>query len=783
MVGVECSAGRGTVVLQAHLCPVPKTKDKFTEDTIRDPHISELIYLNDQLSSLIRQHQRIIQAYYLEYLNGADLLSLKEQVNALPSNAPAAPLLKAIIAELSSISVDAFMNGQEYNFEALRLNWFRVECQLSQTSSTVTVSSVKELVHRGRLIVLHSKNVDMIEELIDQYASLKTLWYYRDHLLQAFEKSILEGPSNPLHVMSFLHLFGEFPENATPFLPQEKQEIGPYCVKLAEDLLNKVIHRIASVLFELGKYNLNFHNQLNHANAAHPLLQRIKDYKFDKNYVPPTTPGAESQYKNRKELDSLRLYERNVYQLCYALDSCPEVVVYDHHFTPREYLRDKLLEVMRRFVKKTVICDAQNHLIQRPSVLETRFQLFFSTMRTLENFVDVDVGEAIRHFLLTQVYNPALSEMNKIEWSVEGDLTWQTDTMMRFISKWYGEFVSKRLAVPGICYSMNRKAFISKAAMQFRAEEYCDLVELQALVRIIGPYGVKCIDREVMKHITSNIAGLREILTVNRKLLGEISMNYYKDVSAQIKALRDADTFIGRSISIGNALQFRQLLHEAQRQVAERDIPYITTSISFAFTQYPRNTFLKPEFLEMDALALSVGLDAGTADQALKAVLSKLLGEQDKDLWQLLPFMYAAGFVSSKPWGEAIYRSAVEAYANNAHTLSLCINALLVSIKATTSVAENEREIVDLLKKFIESSACILLRHAQLPQKALEKLGIQSLPSVVIFMDKFLQESPLLTQDMLEGCMPYALLRSLYRQIYESKAGKKSKGEGQEDAL
>jgi len=549
-------------------------------------------------------------------------------------------------------------------------------------------------------------------------------------------------------------------------------------------MLNKITHRVASVLFELGKYNLNFHNQLNHVNAAHPLLQRMKDYKFDKNYVPPTTPGAESQFKNRKELDNLRLYERNVHQLCYAMECAPEIVVYDHQFIPREFLREKLLEVMRRFVKKSVIADAQNHLIQRPSVLETRFQLFFSTVRLLENYVDVDVGEALREFLLTHIYNKALSDVNKIEWTVEGEISWSTDTMIRFVSKWYGEFVSKRLAIPGICYSPNRRAFISRAAMQFRAEEYSDLCELQALVRLVGPYGVKCIDREVMKYIATNIPALRELLTLNRKTLVEISMNYFKDVAPQLKALRDVDVFVGRSIAIGNALQFRQLLHDAQRLVAEQDIPYICNSVSIAFNQYPRNTFMKPEFLEMDALAHSIGLETGTADQSLKAVLSKLIGEQDKELWSLLPYIYAAAFVSSKTWGEAIYRSAVEAYANNAHTLSLCINALLISIKATTSATETEREIIDLLKKFVEASSCILLRHAQMPQRALEKNGIQSLPSVIIFMDKFVQESPLLTHDALEGCLPYSMLRSLYRQLYESKAGKKTKGgETQEDAL
>src|SRR4051812_45319509 len=96
----------------------------------------------------------------------------------------------------------------------------------------------------------------------------------------------------------------------------------------------------------------------------------------------------------------------------------------------------------------------------------------------------------------------------------------------------------------------------------------------------------------------------------------------------------DVDEFVNRSIYIGNALQFRALLHEAQRQLLEKDVPYVYRVVSLIFdqvkkqqlkvfdgvranttTQYPRNTFMKPEFLEMDSLALAIGMEPGTADQ------------------------------------------------------------------------------------------------------------------------------------------------------------------------
>ncbi len=142
--------------------------------------------------------------------------------------------------------------GTEYNFDSLRLNWARVEATLSVASSTINPSAVKELVHRGRIICLHTRNVDEIEEQIDLHASLKALWYYRESLVQVFDKSIIDGPANPLNCMAFFHLLSEFPENATGWYPKEREIIGSISVKLAEDMLNKITHRVASIVFEIG---------------------------------------------------------------------------------------------------------------------------------------------------------------------------------------------------------------------------------------------------------------------------------------------------------------------------------------------------------------------------------------------------------------------------------------------------------------------------------------------------------------------------------------------------
>lgn len=63
--------------------------------------------------------------------------------------------------------------------------------------------------------------MDDIDNLLDQYASLKGVWYWNQPLLEAFSASIKDGPNQPLHAMTFFRLLAEFPSNATMYNPEE----------------------------------------------------------------------------------------------------------------------------------------------------------------------------------------------------------------------------------------------------------------------------------------------------------------------------------------------------------------------------------------------------------------------------------------------------------------------------------------------------------------------------------------------------------------------------------
>jgi len=309
--------------------------------------------------------------------------------------------------------------------------------------------------------------------------------------------------------------------------------------------------------------------------------------------------------------------------------------------------------------------------------------------------------------------------------------------------------------------------------MVFRAENYADVVELKALFRIFGPYGFKLIERDILKFILTCVNSLKDSLSHNKAALEEFSRNYTNDTVASeaIRKLKDLDTFLVKSIHIGNALHFRQLMKEAALEVIESSTPFIASSIGSAFHSYKRNTFCTPAYMAVDCMAQDCALPNETSDQSLKAFLKKATGGSDSVLWDLLPFMYAAGFTSNI-WREAIYKSNLEAHSNGVHTLAKVINEFLIDFKSITSGTLDEQEIVNLQKTFLDVSSVLLLRMAN-PVHKNEKTAPIDFSSIIVFLDIFVENSPLLERDALEKNCPYAILRNHWKSIYSTNIVKK----------
>ncbi len=475
------------------------------------------------------------------------------------------------------------------------------------------------------------------------------------------------------------------------------------------------------------------------------------------------------RYARRKDLESLRQTEAWTFQLCSALNEDVSIVMYDTILTPREFVRERLMATLKEFLCKNVAAADGN--IERPSVIERRVNNFSSVFILVENYLDINISAILRDAFVSQVCHNNLGELGSVGGVVPSPADWE-ESMIKPLVSWYVQFVSSHLmgADKGaVVYSSNRKSFVSRTGNVFRAEDFVSMLELRSLCRLIGPYGVKLLDQEVLKIVAAATRKLKEVLNENRAACLELQKLFVeKDAEClnAFKSFRNLDSVVSIETSIGLALHFRELVHEALGSVMQEQVPFLRDAVQCTFLQYARNTFMVEDYMACDILAFECGIPVGTADQTLKLALKDVVGSSSDDvqLWSLLPTLTAATMLS-KSWAESDYRTGVEGYRTNLHCVAKSLTELVVVFKSLTSQTRNELEIQLLLEVFLEHSTVLLLRASQTDPRNLQKLTgnppVTNWSDTLIFLDLFLEQAPYIERETLERIMPYALLRSM----------------------
>lgn len=776
------------------------SKTKVTSPQhFEDNLIGEIIYFATMLINYVRSHREQIQSYYLEYLQNADATRLGELSADANFQRQSSPEIISAIQNLTA-SLKRLQPGQDLN--PVRDFWYQIEPQLSNPAKAIPVTVIGSTVEKVRMIFWHMRFVDSLDEVLSEVGSLRELWYFREELHSVYLKSIEDGPEQPTQAMSYLLVLSQSIENATMFDPSEKDRIGAEACRLAAEYLEKISDRIILIVEQTSKSAFEFDALLAPERGYYSILDKSPELRVnDKNWRSPAEPGSESTHANRNNLENLRRYQKNIMQLCSALNEFGSIVIYNVAFTPREFLGDRIRKFLKSVIKRSLILPQTSQpfkdevTIQTPAFVSRVWFSYANSVAELANYVDLDIVSIIKEVMLHEAWSPSVGVAGgKLEWINEKNFEYLSNSFIGHFAMWYSDFFKYRTAaLTGqggqslhIVYSPTRRGFWSRKGQSspFRAEMYMDLEELRAICNLSGAYGVKLIDREVLRFITANVNAMRDTVKACSKDLEELSSNYLSEGKTGIilKAFKaaDMDAFMSRAIVVGCALQFRRLLHEAQGLSAKDAIPYIYNAISHGFNQYAVNTFANPDFVGMDSLAADVGLKVGNADQALKTALHAT-ATADAKIFDLFVPMFAACVVTSTFWREATFNSAIGGHENNLHCCVRTIIDLLVSFKSVTSESNDEEELTDLLRHFVEISSVLLLRSLTSTGKD-NKYAPRDIASVMVFFDMFIEDNPLLMRDDLEYIVPYALLRSMWRQNY-SKVMKGKPGEDVEETF
>jgi len=444
------------------------------------------------------------------------------------------------------------------------------------------------------------------------------------------------------------------------------------------------------------------------------------------------------------------------------------VTVFDTCFSPKEYLVDAIKNNLKTFISQIISFKVKDEsILLRPSLLLSKVNAYCSVLKSVENYIDIDVCALINSVLLDEISTESSGENNE-------------PTCIAVIAQFYSNLISKKMEYEKqhyikpdntlFIYDSNEKAFINRGDQSIRIDLYCSLTELKNLCLLVGPYGINKIDREMLKWIKKNVSELHGILKIFKEDFLTFKQGNLLDenfVSNSLNTFRkrivDFDLFLTKSISIGNTLHFRKLLFEALQEVTSENIPLIYTGIRTAYEQYPPNLFMHEKLVEMDSLALNCGITLSIDDPELHKVLVEC-ASVDSEIWDLLPIMYAVSMGVSNYWRDAIYNPVIRGYENNVHVLITTINTLIIGFKAMAlgPTARDTTSITQSLNTFVTITAMLLLKMLL---KQIDKPP-KDLPSVVIFLDMFIEECPLIDRNIIDSIIPSSIFQAMWREVY-----------------
>uniref|UniRef100_A0ABI7Z477 Nck-associated protein 1 n=1 Tax=Felis catus TaxID=9685 RepID=A0ABI7Z477_FELCA len=558
---------------------------KKSADDFIDKHIAELIFYMEELRAHVRKYGPVMQRYYVQYLSGFDAVVLNELVQNL-SVCPEdeSIIMSSFVNTMTSLSVKQVEDGEVFDFRGMRLDWFRLQAYTSVSKASLSLADHRELGKMMNTIIFHTKMVDSLVEMLVETSDLSIFCFYS----RAFEKMFqqcLELPSQSRYSIAFPLLCTHFMSCTHELCPEERHHIGDRSLSLCNMFLDEMAKQARNLITDICTEQCTLSDQLLPKHCAKTISQAVnkksKKQTGKKGEPEREKPGVESMRKNRLVVTNLDKLHTALSELCFSINYVPNMVVWEHTFTPREYLTSHL-EI--RFTKSIVGMTMYNQATQeiaKPSELLT------SQTQHLDSH-----GEPT----ITSLYT-----------------NWYLETLLRQVSNGH------------IAYFPAMKAFVNlptENELTFNAEEYSDISEMRSLSELLGPYGMKFLSESLMWHISSQVAELKKLVVENVDVLTQMRTSFDKpdQMAALFKRLSSVDSVLKRMTIIGVILSFRSLAQEALRDVLSYHIPFLVSSIEDFKDHIPRETDMKVA-MNVYELSSAAGLPC-EIDPALVVALS-----------------------------------------------------------------------------------------------------------------------------------------------------------------
>ncbi|KAG8240034.1 hypothetical protein J437_LFUL018066 [Ladona fulva] len=534
-----------------------------------------------------------MQRYYIQYLSGYDAVSLNHIIPALEGmSEDERVILTSICNYIANLSVKQVEDNEIFDLVAIRIDWFRLQAYTSVSKSNLVLADNRELAVTMDTIKFHTKMVDYLDEMLVETSDLSIFCFYSKIFEDQFHMC-LEFPAQNRYIVAFPLICGHFQSCTHELCPEERHHIRERSLSVVNMFLDEMAKEAKNIITTICDEQCLMSDKLLPKHCAVLISQAVNRKKKDKNKKSSpeiARPGVESYRKTREDLTTMDKLHMALTELCFAINYCSTINVWEYTFAPREYLHQHLENRFARSLVGMVMYNPDTSEIAKPSELLASVRAYMNVLQTVENYVHIDI---------TRVFNNALLQQTQ-QMDSHGEKTIAT-----LYNQWYSEVLLRRVTAGNICFSNNQRAFVSltaEGAMPFNAEEYSDINELRALAELIGPYGMKLLNETLMWHIASQVQELKKLVAGNKDVLVALRTNFDKPeiMKEQFKKLTSVDNVLQRMTIVGVILCFRHLAQDALVDVLEERIPFLLSSILDFRHQIPNMDPMVSQCLEIN---------------------------------------------------------------------------------------------------------------------------------------------------------------------------------------
>ncbi|KAH1176251.1 hypothetical protein KIL84_020985, partial [Mauremys mutica] len=450
------------------------TKTKTPED-YANSHIAELLFLMEQLRTLVHRHGPVIQRYHVQYLARFDALLLSDIIqNLTVCPEEESIIMSSFVSTLSSLTLKQVDKKEKFDFSGLRLDWFRLQAYTSVAKAPMQLRESPDVGRVMNLIMFHSRMLDSLEELVVETSDLSAFCFY----VRPFEKLFaltMEEPAMLRFTIAFPLVCSHFAHCAHPMCPEEYPHLKSCSLGLCNNFLKEIAKQAANCIMDACAEQRKLSEQLLPKHCA-STISKAWNKKAQKQ--PPKKgeperdePGAESQRTGSGDragvsAPSMDKLHQMLSELSLSINHVPSFTVFEHMVTPAEYLSSHLETRLNRSFVWMASYNQATQEIARPSEVLAGLRSYLAFIQSLGQFTCMDSSRIIRNVLLQQT--------QPLDSSGEQTLT-------TIYTNWYLEALLRQASTGAIVLSPAMQAFVSvprKGEQSFSAEEFSDISAL-----------------------------------------------------------------------------------------------------------------------------------------------------------------------------------------------------------------------------------------------------------------------------------------------------------------